>query len=205
MFLGRARWQLAGLVPDECATRRPQIGTLVPQLTASREDGLLAEELIRTAIEANGVVPHTVHADRGTSMTSKPVAQLLTDLGVTRSHSRPRTSNDNPYSEAHFKTIKYSGDFPERFGSLPHVRAWCDGLLTSYNHEHRHTGIGLHTPASVHFGTADLVRQQRAVTLAQAYATHPERFGRRPQPPALPTAVWINEPRSDTEPQKQKS
>jgi transposase InsO family protein len=172
---------------------------------AAREDSLLAEELIRTAIQTNGVVPHTVHADRGTSMTSKPVAQLLTDLGVTRSHSRPKTSNDNPYSEAHFKTIKYSGDFPDRFGSLQHARDWCEGFLTYYNHEHRHSAIGLHTPASVHYGTADLVREQRAITLTQAYAAHPERFGRRPQPPTLPTAVWINEPHPETEPQKQNS
>ncbi|MFJ9034914.1 hypothetical protein ACIRQP_42270 [Streptomyces sp. NPDC102274] len=150
-------------------------------------------------------MPHTVHAGRGTTMISRPVAQLLTGLGVTRSHSRQETSNGNPCSEDRFKTVKYSGDFPERFGSLQHARGWCDGLLTCYNHEYRQSAIGLHTQASVHFGTADLVRRQWAITLAQAYVARPERFGRRPQPPALPTAVWIKEPRPKTEPEKQNS
>jgi transposase InsO family protein len=168
------------------------------------EDSRRAEELIRETIERNGIVPETVHADRGTSMTSKAVSQLLIDLGVTRSHSRPKVSNDNPYSEANFKTIKYSPDFPESFDSLAHAREWCEGFFAYYNHEHRHSGIGLHTPASVHFGTADLVREQRAVTLAEAYARHPERFARRPKPPEIPTKVWINEPKQrDTEPAQQ--
>ena len=164
-----------------------------------------AEELIREAIERNGIVPETVHADRGTSMTSKKVSQLLIDLGVTRSHSRPKVSNDNPYSEANFKTIKYCGEYPESFNSLSHARDWCEGFIAYYNHEHRHSGIGLHTPASVHFGTADLVREQRAATLAEAYARHPERFSRRPKPPAIPAQVWINEPRQETEPAPQSA
>jgi transposase InsO family protein len=164
------------------------------------ETGERAREFIGETIERNGLIPHTVHSDRGTSMTSKTVSQMLIDLGVTRSHSRPKTSNDNPYSEAQFKTIKYSGDYPTRFASLGEARTWCEGFFAYYNHEHRHSGIGLHTPASVHFGTADLIRDQRAVTLADAYARHPERFGRRPQPPALPKAAWINEPQPDTEP-----
>jgi transposase InsO family protein len=159
-----------------------------------------AEELIRETIECNGIVPETVHADRGTSMTSKKVSQLLIDLGVTRSHSRPKVSNDNPYSEANFKTIKYCGDYPQSFNSLNQARDWCEAFISYYNHEHRHSGIGLHTPASVHFATADLVREQRAVTLAEAYARHPERFARRPKPPAIPTQVWINEPKQETEP-----
>ncbi|MEV7288736.1 integrase core domain-containing protein [Streptomyces sp. NPDC093252] len=157
-------------------------------------DSRVAEELIRTAIDRNGVVPHTVHADRGTSMTSKPVAQFLTDLGVTRFHSRPKTSNDNPYSEAHFKTIKYSGDFPERFGSLQHARDWCDGSLTYHNHEHRHSAMGLHIPVGVHFGTADLVRQQRAVTLAQTYAAHPNVSAADPTPRNCPRPCGSTNP-----------
>ncbi|MDH6580543.1 transposase InsO family protein [Kitasatospora sp. MAP5-34] len=164
-----------------------------------------AEELIRETIARNGIVPDTVHADRGTSMTSKKVSQLLLDLGVTRSHSRPKVSNDNPYSESHFKTMKYMGDFPGKFKSLADARDWCDSFFSYYNHEHRHSGIGLHTPASVHFGTADLVREQRAVTLAQAYARHPERFARRPRPPRIPEQAWINEPKRETEPAQQSA
>jgi transposase InsO family protein len=158
-----------------------------------------AEELIRETIARNGIVPETVHADRGTSMTSKKVSQLLIDLGVIRSHSRPKVSNDNPYSEANFKTIKYCGEYPDCFNSLAGARDWCESFISYYNHEHRHSGIGLHTPASVHFGTADLVREQRAATLAEAHARHPERFARRPNPPAIPAQVWINEPKPETE------
>ncbi|MDT0346329.1 DDE-type integrase/transposase/recombinase [Streptomyces litchfieldiae] len=153
-----------------------------------------AEELIRETIERNGIVPETVHADRGTSMTSRKVSQLLIDLGVTRSHSRPRVSNDNPYSEAHFKTTKYAPDYPERFDSLAHAREWTEGFIGYCNHTHRHSGIGYHTPASVHFGTAELVREQRAATLAAAYARHPERFNRWPKPPRIPRQAWINDP-----------
>lgn len=162
------------------------------------ETGERAKEFIAETIERNGLIPHTVHSDRGTSMTSKSVSQMLLDLGITRSHSRPKTSNDNPYSKAQFKTVKYSGDYPDRFTSLGEARTWCEGLFAYYNHEHRHSGIALHTPASVHFGTAGLVREQRAVTLDGAYARHPERFGRRPRPPALPEKVWINKPQPET-------
>jgi putative transposase len=164
-----------------------------------------AEELIRETIERNGIVPGTVHADRGTSMTSKKVSQLLIDLGVTRSHSRPKVSNDNPYSESQFKTTKYASDYPERFASLAHAREWFDAFISYYNHEHRHSGIGLHTPASVHFGTADQVRDQRAVALAEAYERHPERFARRPRPPEIPQQAWINDPSKRTEPAPQTS
>lgn len=164
-----------------------------------------AEELIRETIEANGIVPETVHADRGTSMTSKKVSQMLTDLGVTRSHSRPKVSNDNPYSEANFKTIKYSSDYPEQFDSLAHAREWLEAFITYYNHDHRHSGIGLRTAASVHFGTADLVRDQRAVTLTEAYAAHPERFNRRPRPPKIPEQAWNNDPAKRREPEPQPS
>lgn len=161
---------------------------------AAREDADIAKDLLEQAMGTHGV-PKAVHADRGTSMTSKPVAQLLLDLGVDRSHSRPHVSNDNPYSEAQFKTMKYAPVFPESFGSLPDARAFGEQFFPYYNHEHRHSGIGLHTPASVHFGTAPQIRAQRQTTLDAAYAAHPERFGhRRPAPPKLPTAAWINQP-----------
>ncbi|MFE4958608.1 transposase [Streptomyces sp. NPDC056653] len=164
-----------------------------------------AEELIREAIESNGIVPHTIHADRGTSMTSKKVSQLLTDLGVTRSHSRPRVSNDNPFSESQFRTTKYAPDYPARFDSLAHAKKWLDAFISYYNHEHRHSGIGLHTPASVHFGTAEEARDQRSAALAEAYQRHPERFARRPRPPEMPGQVWINDPAKRREPEPQGS
>ncbi len=161
---------------------------------AAREDAEIAKNLLEHAMGIHGV-PETIHADRGTSMTSKPVAQLLVDLGVARSHSRPHVSNDNPYSEAAFKTMKYAPVFPERFGSLADAGAFAEAFFAYYNHEHRHCGIGLHTPASVHFGTAGQVRAQRQATLDAAYAARPERFShRRPQAPNLPTAAWINQP-----------
>ncbi|MGD8151515.1 IS3 family transposase [Ornithinimicrobium sp. Y1694] len=161
---------------------------------AAREDADIARNMLEQAMGVHGV-PDAVHADRGTSMTSKPVAQLLVDLGVARSHSRPHVSNDNPYSEAAFKTLKYAPVFPERFGSLADAAAFAEAFFSYYNHEHRHSGIGLHTPASVHYGTAGQVRAHRQSTLDAAYAAHPERFGhRRPQPPKLPQAAWINQP-----------
>jgi len=149
---------------------------------------------VEQTIAAAGVAPQVVHADRGTSMTSKPVALLLADLGVVRSHSRPKVSNDNPYSEAAFKTLKYCPAFPDRFGSIADVRAFCEQFFTYYNHQHRHSGIGLHTPASVHHGTAGQIQALRADILADAHTRHPHRFRRPPQPPALPDAVWINRP-----------
>jgi len=160
---------------------------------------LRGPDFIAEAIERNGAIPHTVHADRGTSMTSKPVSALLADLGVTRSHSRPRVSNDNPFSEAQFKTLKYLPDFPESFASLAHARQFCAGFFHEYNYIHRHSGIAWHTPASVHFGTADAIDQARQNTLTAAYHAHPERFGHRPHPPLMPTQSWINQP--ELEPQ----
>lgn len=161
---------------------------------AAREDADIAAALIADAVAVHGA-PGSVHADRGTSMTSKPVAQLLVDLGVARSHSRPHVSNDNPFSEAAFKTLKYAPAFPDRFGSLADARAFGETFFAYYNHEHRHSGLGLHTPASVHHGTAAEIRAQRAATLHAAYAANPTRFGRRrPTPPQLPTAAWINQP-----------
>lgn len=163
-------------------------------LVAPTETGDLAKDFITDTITAAGAPPRVVHADRGTSMTSKPVALLLADLGVVRSHSRPKVSNDNPYSESAFKTLKYCPAFPDRFGSIADARAFCAEFFTYYNHQHRHSGIGLHTPASVHYGTADEIRQMRAEVLNAAHARHPDRFRRPPRPPALPKAVWINRP-----------
>ena len=164
---------------------------------AAAETGELASEFIDGVYREQGIDPGqlTLHADRGTSMTSKPVAQLLVDLGVERSHSRPRVSNDNPFSEAAFKTLKYCPRFPASFGSLEDARVFCKEFFDYYNHEHRHSGIGLHTPASLHYGTAHAIREQRAATLDAAYAANPGRFcGRRPTPPKLPKVAWINEP-----------
>lgn len=161
----------------------------------THESGVLAKELIEQVFAVHGV-PHVVHADRGTSMTSKTVATLLADLEVTRSHSRPRVSNDNPYSESLFKTLKYGPEFPERFGSLAEARQFMDTFADWYNHEHRHTGIGLHTPADVHFGLAAEKATDRQAVLADARARHPHRFGtnRTPKILDLPDTVWINPP-----------
>jgi putative transposase len=169
---------------------------VVGHLVAAAEDGHLAEALIADAATRERVDRDqlTVHADRGGAMTCKTVTQLLSDLRITRSHSRPKTSNDNPYIEASFKTLKYDPTFPDRFGSLQHARQHCEEFYTYYNHEHRHSGIGLHTPASVHHGTAELVRVERQRTLDAAWATHPERFARRPRAPRLPDRAWINKP-----------
>ena len=166
---------------------------IVAWTVAAAEDARLAERLIADATARCGA-PKALHADRGGAMTSKPVAQLLVDLGVTRSHSRPRCSNDNPYSEAQFKTLKYCPDFPERFGSLADARAFCADFFDYYNHEHRHTALGLHTPASIHHGTAVEIRATRQLTLDLAYAAHPDRFAGPPQAPRLPTTAWINQP-----------
>jgi putative transposase len=160
---------------------------------AARESAEIAEDLIAAAVARHGR-PRSLHADRGTSMTSKPVAQLLVDLGVDRSHSRPHVSNDNPYSEAAFKTLKYAPVFPDRFGSLPDARAFCERFFAYYNHEHHHSSLGWHTPASVHHGTAPAIRAHTAVTLDAAYQANPTRFSRRPKPPQLPQTAWINQP-----------
>jgi putative transposase len=162
---------------------------------ATTESAVLAEDFITGVFALHGV-PQVVHADRGTSMTSKKVADLLADLHVLRSHSRPHVSNDNPYSEAAFKTVKYHPSFPARFGSIQDARAFCDTFFTWYNHEHHHTGIGLHTPAAVHYGHADAATVARQQVLDTAWARNPERFTRRPQPKTLRLAdtAWINKP-----------
>lgn len=127
-------------------------------------------------------------------MTSKTVAQLLADLGVAQSHSRPHQSNDNPFSESNFKTLKYSPTFPKRFSGIGHARAFCDWFFEHYNNQHRHSGIGLHTPADVHHGRADQVRARRQAVLDAAYANRPERFRQPPNAPRIPEATWINPP-----------
>ena len=164
---------------------------------AAAETGELAKAFIDEAIAAHGIGSGqlTLHADRGTSMTSKPVAQLLVDLGVARSHSRPHVSNDNPYSEAEFKTLKYCPAFPGTSAASKTPEPSARRFFDYYNHVHRHSGIGLHTPASVHYGTATEIRAERARTLDAAYAANPARFrDRRPTPPKLPTIAWINDP-----------
>jgi putative transposase len=174
---------------------------VVGWMVSPAETGELAEAFIADALAGQGITRDqlTLHADRGTSMTSKPVAQLLVDLGVARSHSRPHVSNDNPYSEANFKTLKYCPAFPGRFGSIEDARAFCSTFFDHYNHVHRHAGIGLHTPASVHYDTAREIRSQRAATLHDAYTANPARFRHRPpSPPKLPTVAWINEPTPET-------
>jgi putative transposase len=167
-----------------------------------RESGSVAQQLISQAIDQQGIAPGelTLHADRGSSMTSKPVAFLLADLGVTKTHSRPYTSTDNPFSEAHFKTLKYRPDFPERFGSILEARSFGGAFFDWYNQEHRHTALGLMTPAAVHYGRAEELRNDRARVLERAFHTNPERFVHgMPQPPRLPRAVWINPPEQQEE------
>lgn len=166
-------------------------------MLAPRECGTLARELIEACARREGIVAEqlTVHADRGGPMKSKPLALLLADLGVRRSHSRPYTSDDNPYSEAQFKTLKYRSDFPERFASIEEARAYCAQFFDWYNHEHRHGGIAFVTPHAMHRGLAPAIIAARALTLKDAFERHPERFkGKLPHPPALPTRAGINWP-----------
>jgi len=166
-------------------------------MVAMRESAELAKRLIAESCQKQGIQPGqlTLHADRGTSMSSKPVAFLLADLGVTKTHSRPHVSNDNPYSESQFRTLKYRPEFPDRFGCIQDSRAFCQGFFRWYNGEHRHSGLGLLTPAMVHYKQTDLVLEQRQHVLSAAYQLHPERFVRSaPRPPAVPTEAWINKP-----------
>jgi len=173
---------------------------VVASCVAPSEDGEVAKDLIADAVVRHRVPPGqlTIHADRGSSMTSNPVTELLSFLGIGRSHSRPHVSNDNPYSEAQFKTLEYCPSFPDRFGCIEDARSFCEAFFAYYNHEHRHSGIGYHTPASLRSGTAGEVRTQRAATLTAAYAANPTRFRPRPpEPPKLPTVAWINDPNEE--------
>lgn len=192
-LLGPAKWTYFYLYAILDVFSRYVVGWTVQH----RETGPVAEALIAQAVEQQQITRKqlTIHADRGGPMRSKPVAFLLADLGVTKTHSRPYTSTDNPYSEAHFKTLKYRPEFPERFQTIEQAREFCRGFFGWYNHEHRHSGIGLMTPAAVHHGCAPELHAARARVLDAAYERHPERFVRRPpMPPALPTAAWINKP-----------
>jgi len=173
---------------------------VVGWLIAPRESTELAEVLIAETCTRQAILPQqlTLHADRGAAMVAKPLAALLADLGVSESHSRPHVSNDNPFSEAQFKTMKYQPTYPRRFGSLPDARSWAHVFFPWYNFEHHPSGLGLMTPAAVHFGQAAQLWQNRQAVLQQAYAIHPRRFVKGlPKPPTLPTAVWINPPPSE--------
>jgi len=175
---------------------------VVGWMVAPRESAELAKKLIEETCDKQDIQPNqlVIHADRGSAMRSKPVALLLADLSVTKTHSRPYTSNDNPYSESQFRTLKYRPEFPDRFGCIQDSRAFGHTFFPWYNDEHRHSGIGMMTPAMVHYGLAVAVRENRQLALDAAYSAHPERFVRRaPTPPLLPKEVWINKPKHSDE------
>jgi putative transposase len=192
-LLGPAKWTYFYLYVLLDIFSRYVVGWLV----AACESAALARQLIEESCQKHGISPDqlTLHSDRGPPMISKSVALLLADLGVTKTHSRPHVSDDNPFSEAQFKTLKYRPNFPDRFGAIEDARVHCRSFFGWYNTEHRHSGIGLLTPQMVHFGRAAEVIEQRGRVLGSAYLAHPERFVRRPPvPPAAPTAAWINRP-----------
>jgi putative transposase len=173
---------------------------VVGWMIAYRESAVLAKRLIEYTCLKQNIAPGqlTVHADRGSSMKSKPVALLLADLGVVKTHSRPHVSDDNPYSESQFRTLKYRPGFPDRFGSIEDARGFCQSFFQWYNHQHHHSGLGLMTPAMVHHGQAAHILAHRQVVLDAAFQAHPERFVRKPpRPPELPSQVWINRPPSE--------
>ena len=173
---------------------------VVGWMVAHREQKSLAKRLIEETYIKQNIGPDqlTIHADRGSSMKSKVVAQLMADLGITKTHSRPHVSNDNPYSESQFKTLKYCPAFPDRFGCIQDSRSFCRNFFAWYNKEHRHSGIGLMTPESIHYGLAERLNEKRSIVLWAAFQKNPQRFkGKIPQPPEIPTAVWINKPESE--------
>lgn len=197
-LLGPVKWSYFYLYVILDIFSRYVVGWMV----APQESSALAKRLIAQTCEKQNVVPGqlTIHADRGSSMKSKPVALLLADLGITKSHSRPHVSDDNPYSESQFKTLKYRPGFPDRFGSIQDSRSFCQDFFPWYNCEHRHSGIGLLTPEMVHYGKAEAVISQRQIVLSSAFDEHPERFVRGlPSPPPLPEAAWINKPKVESE------
>jgi putative transposase len=196
-LLGPAKWTYFHLYVILDIFSRYVVGWMV----APRETAELAKRLIADTCRKQGIVPGTltIHADRGTSMTSKPVALLMADLGVTKTHSRPHVSDDNPYSESQFKTLKYRPEFPERFGSIEDSRAFGQTFFTWYNQEHHHSGIAMLTPEMLHYGMAANVISQRQQVLDAAYERNPERFTHaRPMHPPQPTAAWINPPTPTT-------
>jgi len=170
---------------------------VVGWLVAPHESSELAKQLIEETCIKQNIEPGTLtlHADRGSSMKSKAVAQLLADLGVTKTHSRPHVSNDNPYSESQFKTLKYCPQFPGRFGSIEDATAFCRFFFNWYNKHHHHSGIAMMTPENLHYGHAQTIQKQRQEVLFEAFQRFPKRFkGIVPQPTPLPDAVWINKP-----------
>jgi putative transposase len=192
-LLGPVKWSYFYLYVILDIFSRYVVGWLV----ADRESASLAQNIIEQTCQKQSILPGqlTIHADRGSSMTSKPVAFLLADLGITKTHSRPHTSNDNPFSESQFKTLKYRPDFPERFASIEEARGFCRPFFHWYNQEHHHSGINLLTPQMLHYGEARQVLHARGQVLLKAYEAHPERFVRGlPSPGTLPQAVWINPP-----------
>jgi putative transposase len=200
-LLGPARWTNYYLYDILDVFSRYVVGWLI----AERETASLAEELIAATCQRQNIQPDqlTIHADRGSSMTSRPVALLMADLGVTKTHSRPHVSNDNPFSEAQFKTLKYRPDYPDRFGCQSDARSWAKEFFQWYNYEHHHSALGLLTPADVHFGRAQAVLAQRHQVLAAAYQKNPERFVKgQPTQTQLPKAVWINPPKPALNPEE---
>jgi len=192
-LLGPAKWTYFYLYVILDVFSRYVTGWMV----AHRESAELAETFIEETIRKHGIPPGqlSLHADRGRVMRSKPVAFLLADLGVTKTHSRPYVSDDNPFSESQFRTMKYRPEFPDRFGCIQDARTFGHTFFPWYNNDHRHSGLGLLTPAMVHFGEAPAVLAQRQIVLDAAYQAHPERFVRRPPKPlTLPSEVWINKP-----------
>ena len=192
-LLGPAKWTYFYLYVILDIFSRYVVGWMVAHHeSAALAEGLIAETYGKQEITKGQL---TIHADRGTSMKSKPVALLLADLGVVKTHSRPQVSNDNPFSESQFKTLKYRPDFPERFGSIEHARSFGRGFFPWYNDEHHHSALGFLTPVVVHYGRGQDVREKRRQVLAAAHAAHPERFVKgTPRPAELPAAVWINPP-----------
>ncbi len=195
---GPAKWTFYYLYVILDVFSRYVVGWMV----ACRESSTLAQRLIEHSCRSQNIQPGqlTIHADRGSSMKSKPVALLMADLGVLKTHSRPHVSNDNPFSESQFRTMKYRPDFPDRFGSIEHARVFCQPFFRWYNHDHHHSGLGLLTPAAVHYRQAPRLLAQRQLVLDGAFSAHPERFVRRaPRPPDLPSQVWINPPKKEVE------
>lgn len=199
-LLGPTKWTYYYLYNILDVFSRYSVGWMI----AERETAGLAEELIAATCVRQNILPGqlTIHADRGSSMTSKPAALLMADLGVTKTHSRPHVSNDNPFSDAQFKTLKYRPDYPARFGCQVDARSWAAEFFRWDNHEHHHSAIGLLTPADVHFGRAQTILEQRQQVLQAAYLKNPERFVQgRSTPAPVPVAVWINPPKASLVPE----
>ena len=201
-LLGPQKWTYYYLYVLLDVFSRYAVGWLV----ADRESACLAKQLIDESCARQGIEPGqlTIHSDRGGPMTSKTLAQLFADLGVTKTHSRPHVSDDNPFSESQFKTLKYRPEFPRRFEGHQHARDCARDLIDWYNNEHHHSSLAMLTPHDVHYGLAEQRLSERAFVLERAYHAHPERFVRgAPRRAVLPRAVWINPPKTVSEEPKQ--